>query len=81
MSYNRADIEPALQHHSHFVPGLVHLAAVDALDRQHLENDLVPLDEIANTQEDVEKMIVLQTKIDTLAQLILDLMSFEWDEE
>jgi len=46
-----------------------------------LENDLVPLDEIANTQEDVEKMIVLQTKIDTLAQLILDLMSFEWDEE
>jgi hypothetical protein len=46
-----------------------------------LENDLVPLDEIADTQEDVEKMIVLQTKIDTLAQLILDLMSFEWDEE
>ena len=46
-----------------------------------LENDLVPLDEIADTQQDVEKMIVLQTKIDTLAQLILDLMSFEWEEE
>src|SRR5438874_9689273 len=38
------EIEPALQHGDHLVPGLEHLAAVDALDLEALENDLVPID-------------------------------------
>jgi hypothetical protein len=46
-----------------------------------LENDLVPIDEIADTEEDVAEMIALQTKIDTLSELILDLMSFDWEEK
>ena len=35
---------PDLQHHGHLVPGLVHLPAVDALDREHVEDDRVPVD-------------------------------------
>ena len=35
---------PGLQHHRHLVPGLVHLAAVDAFDREHVEDDGVPVD-------------------------------------
>lgn len=46
-----------------------------------LEDDLVPIDEAADTEEDVAEMIALQTKIDTLAELILDLMSFDWEEK
>ena len=46
-----------------------------------LEDDLVPLDEVADTEEEVSEMIALQTKIDTLSQLILDLMSFDWEEK
>src|SRR3712207_2396753 len=38
------DVESGLDHHRHGVPGLVHLAAVDALDRQHVEDDLIEVD-------------------------------------
>ncbi len=41
---DRADVETALNEGDHLVPGLEHLAAVDALQRQHLEDDLVPVD-------------------------------------
>ena len=40
----RADVEPRLEHHRHLVPGLVHLPAVDAAERQHLEDDLVEVE-------------------------------------
>ena len=33
------DVEARLQHHRHLVPGLVHLPAVDALQREHVEDD------------------------------------------
>ena len=33
-----------MQHDRHLVPGLVHLAAVDALDGEHVEDDGVPVD-------------------------------------
>lgn len=46
-----------------------------------MECDLIPLDEIADTPEELSEMISLQTKIDTLSQLILDLMSFDWEEK
>jgi hypothetical protein len=46
-----------------------------------LEDDLVPIDEVADTEDDVAEMIALQTKIDTLSQLTLDLMSFDWEEK
>ena len=38
------DVEPALDHGRHLVPGVVHFAAVDAADREHVEDDLVPVD-------------------------------------
>src|SRR5271154_7512989 len=38
-----ADVEAALQHRDHLVPGLEHLAAINALDRQQLEDDLGPV--------------------------------------
>src|SRR6266853_2094183 len=41
---DRRDVEPALDHDRHLVPRLVHLAAIDAFDREHVENDLVPVD-------------------------------------
>ena len=44
MRDDRADVQPALQHGSHLVPGLEHLAAVDALHVEALEDDLVPGD-------------------------------------
>ena len=37
-------IEPRLDHHRHLVPSLENLAAIDALDREHVEHDLVPVD-------------------------------------
>src|SRR5579883_3545580 len=37
-------VEAALQHRRHLVPRLEHLAAVDALDDQALEDDLIPVD-------------------------------------
>src|SRR5262245_11373623 len=39
-----ANVEPAFDHDRHFVPGLVHLATVDALDGEHVEYDDVPID-------------------------------------
>ena len=41
---NRRKIEAALQHRDHLVPGLEHLASVDALDLESLENHLIPVD-------------------------------------
>ena len=41
---DRRDVQPGLEHHRHLVPGLVHLAAVDALDREHVEDHRVPVD-------------------------------------
>ena len=41
---HRADVQARLEHDGHLVPGLVHLAAVDALDRDHVEDDGVPVD-------------------------------------
>ena len=38
------DVEPRLEHDRHLVPGLVHLAAVDAPQRQHLEDDRVDVE-------------------------------------
>src|SRR6188508_1111506 len=44
MRDDRRYVEPALQHRRHLVPGLEHLAAVDALDDEALEDHLVPVD-------------------------------------
>ena len=41
---DRRDVQAGLDHRRHHVPGLVHLAAVDALDREHVEDDPVPVD-------------------------------------
>src|SRR6266853_1058538 len=38
------DVEAALEHDSHLVPGLVHLAPVDAANGELVEDDLVPVD-------------------------------------
>src|SRR5580704_3280014 len=38
------DVETTLKHDRHLVPGLVHLAAVDAADGELVEDDLVPVD-------------------------------------
>lgn len=38
------DVEAALQHDGHLVPGLVHLATVDSADGELVEDDLVPVD-------------------------------------
>ena len=38
------DVQAALEHDGHFVPGFVHFAAVDALDREHVEDHGVPVD-------------------------------------
>jgi|688.fasta_scaffold87956_9 hypothetical protein len=46
-----------------------------------LECELIPLDEVADTPEELTAMITLQTKIDTLSELILDMMSFDWEEK
>src|SRR4028118_1701288 len=37
-------VEPGLDHHAHLVPGLENLAPVNTLQRQHVEDDLVPVD-------------------------------------
>ena len=34
------DIEAGLEHDGHLVPGLIHLAAIDAFDREHVEDHL-----------------------------------------
>ena len=35
--------EAALNHHHHFIPGLIHLPAVNALDIETLEHDVGPV--------------------------------------
>jgi hypothetical protein len=45
-----------------------------------LEDELVPLDEVADTEEELEKVKELQNKVDALSQLSLALMSAEWKE-
>ena len=42
------------------------------------EDELVPLDEVAETDEELEKVKELQDKIDALSQLSLALMSNDW---
>src|ERR1700733_14067114 len=37
-------IQARLEHHRHQIPGLVHLAAVDALNGDHIENDFAPIE-------------------------------------
>src|SRR5688572_16652915 len=44
MRDHRLDIQAGLEHHRHLVPGLIHLAAVDSFDRQHIEHHRVPVD-------------------------------------
>jgi hypothetical protein len=46
-----------------------------------LEDELVPLDEVADTDEELEKVKELQDKIDALSQLSLALMSNDWKQE
>src|SRR5205809_4701737 len=41
---HRRNVQPGFQHDGHLVPGFVHLAPVDTLDREHIENDLTPID-------------------------------------
>ena len=43
-----------------------------------LEDELVPLDEVADTDEELEKVKELQNKVDALSQLSLALMSADW---
>ena len=44
MRDHRRDVETRVDHHAHLVPGLVHLAAVDALQRQHVEDEGVEVE-------------------------------------
>src|SRR6266700_6200822 len=37
---DRLDVEAAFQHDGHLIPGLVHLAAVNTFNREHVEDDL-----------------------------------------
>ena len=46
-----------------------------------LEDELVPLDEVADTDEELEKVKELQDKIDALSQLSLALISNDWKKE
>lgn len=46
-----------------------------------LEDELVPLDEVADTDEELEKVKELQDKIDSLSQLSLALISNDWKKE
>src|SRR5471032_2480354 len=41
---DRRKRQPALQQARHLVPSLKHFASIDALDRQALEDDLIPVD-------------------------------------
>ena len=38
------DIQSAFEHDRHFVPRLIHFAAVDSLDGQHIEDHEIPID-------------------------------------
>src|SRR5260370_1047234 len=39
----RLEVKAGFEHDRHFVPGLIHLAAINAFDRQHIEHDFVPV--------------------------------------
>src|SRR5262245_42300424 len=39
-----ANVEPAFDHDRHLVPGLVHLATVDAFDGENVEYNHMPID-------------------------------------
>lgn len=41
---DRRNVEATLDHRCHFVPGCIHLAAVNAIDCKRTENDPVPID-------------------------------------
>src|SRR5215468_8962636 len=41
---HRRDVKVRFQHDRHLVPGLVHLASVNALDGEHVENYAMPVD-------------------------------------
>src|SRR5262245_25543405 len=43
MRDDRPDVEPALQHYGHLVPGFVHLPPINAFYREHIEDDFVPV--------------------------------------
>src|SRR6266566_4834839 len=43
MGDDRADVQAALQHHGHLVPGFIHLAAINSFYRQHREDHRVPV--------------------------------------
>ena len=44
VGYDACDVEAALEHSLHLVPGFVHLTAVDTLDGEAVEDDLVPVE-------------------------------------
>ena len=44
MGDHGGNIQATLDHHGHFIPGLIHLTTVDAMDGEHVEDDLVPVD-------------------------------------
>ena len=44
MGDDGGDIEAALDEGSHFIPGFIHFAAVNAADGEHIEDDFIPID-------------------------------------
>ena len=44
MREDRLDIETALNHRAHLIPGLEHFSSVDSLDKETLENNVIPID-------------------------------------
>lgn len=49
--------KPAQHHLRHLVPGLIHATAIDALDGQALEDDLVPVDSGALGQDAEQEIL------------------------
>ncbi len=45
---DRRDVEAALDHRGHFVPGFVHLAAINSFDGQAIKDDEIPIDRAAS---------------------------------
>ena len=44
VGYYLVYLESGLEHYGHFVPGLVHFAAVDSAEGELVEDDVVPVD-------------------------------------
>src|SRR5690242_7310907 len=44
MRDHRRNIQSALNQRGHLIPCLIHLAAVNAADREHVEDNFVPVD-------------------------------------